>query len=813
MATFGEFSVAYLGMVASQLGLNVTGQNISNINTPGYTRQQLDQYSFVANGSGLYRPTSPAAVGQGALVSGVSQLRDPYLDIRFRKEMSGVASADATLGGLEQILSVIDDVEKAGGVTPALQALRDAFANLSSDKVNEKEFDTLVRSAAQELCQILNLNASKLEEAYDNVMSSYKEDIKGVNQTLQQIQELTEKIRVADINGDQALELRDSRNQLIDELSQYMKIDVTYGTEQIAPGFEVEKITIRMVNNDTGKPDKTLIDGISRAEITLDDNLTANPGLLLGVGELFDTKGNQTSNTNSSYKVSGLTFGENAQNGPSTIKISYIDENGVSQTATVNFTLSVPADSTDETQVTQAKADTLNSILDGLKNATLAGGHTADLTGIFDVTATSSGLTFKSNKTGDAAATITGIDTTGSNISFGSAQKTDAVKSNQGVIKEGMGFGALESTRQILTGAGEFSDNGTVTGTRGIPYYMKSLDMLANKLATTLNSINTVDKDGNKLQSIDAATGLPIDNPKAGNLFVAEIGNGVQNENATITAANIAISNAWASGDVQVVAAINTDPNASTQNDNLSRFINAFTEQYSYNPLEISRQDGTTYQSGEIQQTVGANQAAEVEITYLDGMNQKHTVTVEFVTGNNATDTRDAMYAAIEAAIADQNNPLHTAGLEVNATNTGLSTVGNGDNLGGLVLNMEILDPNTGESMTGLNFTEPSGGYVDANNNAINNGNIYTGSFEGCYANTEAILGTAYSTTSTVYETYATSADTLNNSRDGVMGVDLNEEGINLMTYQRAFAAACRLMTTLDEAMNTVINGMGVVGR
>ena len=176
MATFGEFSVAYLGMVASQLGLNVTGQNISNINTPGYTRQQLDQYSFVANGSGLYRPTSPAAVGQGALVSGVSQLRDPYLDIRFRKEMSGVASADATLGGLEQILSVIDDVEKAGGVTPALQALRDAFANLSSDKVNEKEFDTLVRSAAQELCQILNLNASKLEEAYDNVMSSYKEE-------------------------------------------------------------------------------------------------------------------------------------------------------------------------------------------------------------------------------------------------------------------------------------------------------------------------------------------------------------------------------------------------------------------------------------------------------------------------------------------------------------------------------------------------------------------------------------------------------------------------------------------------------------
>ena len=810
MATFGEFSVAYLGMVASQLGLNVTGQNISNINTPGYTRQQLDQYSFVANGSGLYRPTSPAAVGQGALVSGVSQLRDPYLDIRFRKEMSGVASADATLGGLEQILSVIDDVEKAGGVTPALQALRDAFADLSSDKVNEKEFDTLVRSAAQELCQILNLNASKLEEAYDNVMSSYKEDIKGVNQTLQQIQELTEKIRVADINGDQALELRDSRNQLIDELSQYMKIDVTYGTEQIAPGFEVEKITIRMVNNDTGKPDKTLIDGISRAEITLDDNLTANPGLLLGVGELFDTKGNQTSNTNSSYKVSGLTFGENATPGTDTLQqiiIHYEDSKGAYDIP-LQFNVVVPAENATAEEIANAKQTTLENLQRAL-------GNNPALQDDFVIDVTSSGVTFTSKETGANAATITSIDTGTSGISFGSAQKTDAVKSNQGVIEEGMGFGALESTRQILTGAGEFSDNGTVTGTRGIPYYMKSLDMLANKLATTLNSINTVDKDGNKLQSIDAATGRPIDNPKAGNLFVAEIGNGVQNENATITAANIAISNAWASGDVQVVAAINTDPNASTQNDNLSRFINAFTEQYSYNPLEISRQDGTTYQSGEIHQQTPfvAGVDAAVKITYLDGMNQEHTVMVEFQTNADASVTRNNMYQAIADAIADGNNPLSTAGLRVNATRTGLSTVGNGDNLGGLVLNMELVDPTTKESIEGLGFTAPQDTYVDANNNAINNGNIYTGSFEGCYANTEAILGTAYSTTSTVYETYATSADTLNNSRDGVMGVDLNEEGINLMTYQRAFAAACRLMTTLDEAMNTVINGMGVVGR
>ena len=78
MATFGEFTVARLGMIASQMALNVTGQNISNINTPGYTRQRLDQYSFITSGSGLYHSANSASVGSGVMLSGISQLRDRF---------------------------------------------------------------------------------------------------------------------------------------------------------------------------------------------------------------------------------------------------------------------------------------------------------------------------------------------------------------------------------------------------------------------------------------------------------------------------------------------------------------------------------------------------------------------------------------------------------------------------------------------------------------------------------------------------------------------------------------------------------------
>ena len=51
------------------------------------------------------------------------------------------------------------------------------------------------------------------------------------------------------------------------------------------------------------------------------------------------------------------------------------------------------------------------------------------------------------------------------------------------------------------------------------------------------------------------------------------------------------------------------------------------------------------------------------------------------------------------------------------------------------------------------------------------------------------------------------------NSRDAISGVSLDEEGMNLLHYNQSYNAAARLMTTLDEALDKLINGTGVVGR
>ena len=56
-------------------------------------------------------------------------------------------------------------------------------------------------------------------------------------------------------------------------------------------------------------------------------------------------------------------------------------------------------------------------------------------------------------------------------------------------------------------------------------------------------------------------------------------------------------------------------------------------------------------------------------------------------------------------------------------------------------------------------------------------------------------------------------AGSISDDRDNVSGVSLDEEGMNMLQYSKAYSASARMMTVLDEALDTIINKMGVVGR
>lgn len=89
----------------------------------------------------------------------------------------------------------------------------------------------------------------------------------------------------------------------------------------------------------------------------------------------------------------------------------------------------------------------------------------------------------------------------------------------------------------------------------------------------------------------------------------------------------------------------------------------------------------------------------------------------------------------------------------------------------------------------------------------------FTGSFGGYVLSMMGDVAIDVGHTSDIAETSDMVFRSVDNQRESLMGVSLNEETANLIKYQKAFAASARVMTALDESLDTIINRMGTVGR
>jgi flagellar hook-associated protein 1 FlgK len=89
---------------------------------------------------------------------------------------------------------------------------------------------------------------------------------------------------------------------------------------------------------------------------------------------------------------------------------------------------------------------------------------------------------------------------------------------------------------------------------------------------------------------------------------------------------------------------------------------------------------------------------------------------------------------------------------------------------------------------------------------------VFQGTFQEMLTNISSTLGSDIHSTDIQLTTAQDAAIELDTSRDSVSGVDLNDEAMGLMQYQKSYSAACRLMTVLDEVLDKLINGTGTTG-
>ena len=90
---------------------------------------------------------------------------------------------------------------------------------------------------------------------------------------------------------------------------------------------------------------------------------------------------------------------------------------------------------------------------------------------------------------------------------------------------------------------------------------------------------------------------------------------------------------------------------------------------------------------------------------------------------------------------------------------------------------------------------------------------MFEGTFNDMFSNMMGIHAEDTRITNVRLVTNDIALTDLDYSREGVSGVDLNDEAMNMVTYQKAMNAAMRLMTAIDEALDRLINNTGIAGR
>lgn len=230
------------GLNAARAGLYVTGHNMANTGTVGYVRQQALTHDF------LYQSISAGKqVGLGTDVTAIRQIRNEYLDISYRTEVGRANFYNVQYSVGNEIETIIGELESAYRSQTVLQDMKNALTELSTYPSGLETRGNFVSTASSFITKMNNIYTRLRNEQY-NLNSDIQNAVTVINQLTTKINELNMKIANSEASGQRANDFRDERNNAIDELAKYMKIEykenakgmieiTTNGQELVVNGF------------------------------------------------------------------------------------------------------------------------------------------------------------------------------------------------------------------------------------------------------------------------------------------------------------------------------------------------------------------------------------------------------------------------------------------------------------------------------------------------------------------------------------------------------------------------------------------------
>ena len=228
--TFYGFEIAKSGMQAAQAGLDTTGQNMANMSTEGYSRQSVNQSANCIN-LGKYKlsQNNKALPGMGVTINGIKQIRDNFLDIRYRNANSEYNVLSKSLSILTDIKNIFDETQTDG----LNVMINEFYADLQtlSENAGDVEFSSITRSSAQKLTETLNHYSDLLDTVIEQEVYDLSITVENINTILEKIDSLNKTIQGETLQKNAANELKDTRNLYLDQLSSAINITVEHNSD------------------------------------------------------------------------------------------------------------------------------------------------------------------------------------------------------------------------------------------------------------------------------------------------------------------------------------------------------------------------------------------------------------------------------------------------------------------------------------------------------------------------------------------------------------------------------------------------------
>jgi flagellar hook-associated protein 1 FlgK len=211
-----SLNIATQSMLAEEGAIETTTNNIANANTPGYARQvpNLEEAGTIQVGQLTF--------GTGVDLASVSSMRDAVLDLRVNQETQQQGQLSAFIGAGQQIQALFNETSGTG-LQSSITAFFNSLSELSTDPSDLTTREGVL-TAAQNLTEAFNQTSNNLTTLQRNTDLAVQQSVTQINSLTSQIAQVNEQVVAATKSGENAGSFEDQRQQLINQLSNYIGV-------------------------------------------------------------------------------------------------------------------------------------------------------------------------------------------------------------------------------------------------------------------------------------------------------------------------------------------------------------------------------------------------------------------------------------------------------------------------------------------------------------------------------------------------------------------------------------------------------------